>query len=92
MNGREHVEYLRSYVNNFGLLPHVHLGVAVVRVVRAPDSHKWRLTLQNHEKSWSRDFEKIAVCTGSNQKPYMPVMEGQQESKIEALHSQGYKG
>ena len=88
-------EYLRSYVEQFGLEPHLNLSTEVLSVRRrtAEDdgSHPgFHVTVRPTAGSADADtqaFDFVVVCNGVFSEPYVPQIEGQERFGGSLIHS-----
>lgn len=89
--------YLNRYADTFDLRPSFRLSSAVKDIRRV--NHRWELTILNDGKeTYTEQFDKLMVATGTFSTPHIPVLEGIEQFKGEAFHtinfapSQDYKG
>jgi dimethylaniline monooxygenase (N-oxide forming) len=88
-------EYLKSYVEHFGLGPHLRLSTEVVSVSRrAPDGQgrksRFRVTVrptQDPAAAETCDFDFVVVCNGVFSEPDMPQFDGEEHFTGSVLHS-----
>ena len=88
-------DYLKSYVERFGLEPHLNLSAEVLSVRRrtAEDhgSHPgFDVTVRPVEGSADADthaFDFVVVCNGVFSEPYVPQIEGQEHFGGSLIHS-----
>ena len=88
-------EYLRTYVDRFGLEPHLHLSSEVLSVRRrtAEDdgSHPgFQVTVRPVEGSAEADthaFDFVVVCNGVFSEPFVPQIEGRERFGGSLIHS-----
>jgi hypothetical protein len=77
-------EYLRNYVNHFGLREHITFNTSVESAKRGTDG-VWSVTLSTGE---SREYDGLAVCNGHHWSPRMPNYPGQFDGHV--IHSHKY--
>jgi hypothetical protein len=58
--------YMRSYAEQFGLLPRIRFNSPVTSV-RRDDSGRWRVTFAQEE---TRDYDAVVVCVGLFDRPH----------------------
>ncbi|XP_038877876.1 probable indole-3-pyruvate monooxygenase YUCCA10 [Benincasa hispida] len=89
------LEYLDSYVSNFGIDPLYGRNVEAAELDR--DSKQWKVRVRN--SSGGGEMEEIeeyvgrflVVATGETADPYMPVVEGLERFGGGVIHSREYK-
>jgi dimethylaniline monooxygenase (N-oxide forming) len=87
----EYVDYLRRYAEAFGVLDHVHCGVAAQAVERREDGG-WRVVVTDADGTRREDrFDAVAVCSGLNQTPHFPAFRGRETFTGAFLHASGYR-
>ena len=92
----EQAQYIESYADKIGFKRFVKLRHRVVRCVPNHDHQqtgKWLLTIERMDDATLFDdlFDGVMLCTGHNNKPAMPVFEGQHLFKGKIVHSHAYK-
>jgi len=88
-------EYLKSYVERFGLEPHLSLSTEVLsvrrRTVEDDGSHPgFHVTVRPAESSADAKtqlFDFVVVCNGVFSEPYVPYIEGQEHFGGLLIHS-----
>lgn len=78
------LDYLKSYAERFGLMPHIQFGLEVMQVEKKDDG--WRVSLSNGEV---RHYGGLIIANGHNWSPKMPQYPGTFTGEI--LHSSRYK-
>ncbi|KAK7948682.1 uncharacterized protein PG986_009568 [Apiospora aurea] len=93
----QYVMYLHRYCEEFDLVPHLRLGVEVVRVSRPQPSHQhgYTLTVEYRNDGHKEDhhFDAVAICNGLHNQPSdhrIPGLDKVQHSSV--LHSSEVKG
>ncbi|XP_022953815.1 probable indole-3-pyruvate monooxygenase YUCCA10 [Cucurbita moschata] len=87
------LEYLDSYISNFGIDPLYRRKVEAAEYDR--DLKKWKVRVRNSEGGGEIEEEYVGrflvVATGETADPYMPVVEGMERFGGEVMHSTRYK-
>ncbi|KIW81362.1 hypothetical protein Z517_04387 [Fonsecaea pedrosoi CBS 271.37] len=85
-------KYLADYAAHFELLPYIQLGATVLSVTRDDQSKKWVLHVVGADGASSLlSFAKVVVATGTNNRPVVPTLKGQELYKGQILHSWSFK-
>ncbi|OAL17810.1 hypothetical protein AYO22_11338 [Fonsecaea multimorphosa] len=72
-------KYLADYAAHYELLPHVQLGVDVLSVIRDDGNKKWVLNVSGaNTANTPLSFDKVVVASGTNHRPVIPVLKGQE--------------
>ncbi|KAI9008296.1 flavin monooxygenase-like protein [Gaertneriomyces semiglobifer] len=79
--------YLESYARHFDLHRHIRFGAAV-KTLQPMKGDQW--TLETHDGE-SRTFDKVVICVGQNQVPFIPQIEGLETFAGDVIHSSEYK-
>ncbi|EPS36293.1 hypothetical protein H072_10174 [Dactylellina haptotyla CBS 200.50] len=90
----EIAKYINGYAEEYDLLKHCRLGVAIKLVERSQDGQNWNVTLKaNTGKVLTETYSRVVVCTGPQTRALFPahVKEGRRFFKGRILHSQGFK-
>lgn len=93
----QYVEYLRSYVERFGLEPLIKLKCRVTEITPLKSSDtKWKHRVkyqdgQHGGRERTFDCSHVAICTGLHVEPNIPSIPGIENIKGEAYHSSQYK-
>lgn len=94
----QYVEYLRSYVDRFGLGPLIKLGCRVTQIqpLEKSSDQKWKHRVKYVDKQQGGrertfDCSHIAICTGLHVQSNIPNIPGIENVKGEAYHSSQYK-
>ncbi len=81
------LEYLRSYAQHFGLLPHIRFNTAVAKIEPADaQASAWKVTLASGE---SRNYRGVVIANGHHWDPIWPKYPGHFDGVT--LHSAQYK-
>lgn len=91
MTSQQTLDYLAAYATNFDLNPLIQLNTLVQSVCRTPDDKQWQLQLVHNGEEECREFDKVVFCTGANQNPVLPEIEGKELFMGAVLHSQAFK-
>ncbi|KIW92663.1 uncharacterized protein Z519_06510 [Cladophialophora bantiana CBS 173.52] len=85
-------KYLSDYAAHYELLPHIQLGTNVLNLARDDQNKKWALNVVTaHNVNSLLLFDKVVVATGTNHRPVVPFLKGQEIYKGRILHSWGFK-
>lgn len=86
----EYFDYLKGYVENFQLLKKArfHFNTKVASIKR--EGNKWAVTTEGAING-TQLYDAVAICSGTHQKPNIPVYPGQESSPIKIVHSESYK-
>ena len=96
----DYVEYLKSYIEHFGLWAHINLGCRVDSIKRRSEDskHRYRVTYSRRIDGTSKavepetfDCSHLAICTGLHVQPNIPQIPGIEFLQGEAFHSSLYK-
>ncbi|NXE75535.1 FMO1 monooxygenase, partial [Cochlearius cochlearius] len=90
------LEYLRRYVERFGLRQHIKFGTTVVSVRKRPDfatSGQWDVVTEVDGKQTSHVFDAVMVCSGNLSEPSLPLhcFPGIERFQGQYFHSRQYK-
>ncbi|KAG9777500.1 hypothetical protein KCU88_g4528, partial [Aureobasidium melanogenum] len=84
--------YLADYAKHFGLMSHLKLETTVTNVRRDEQNQKWVLTVKDTSGGETvQSFDKVVVANGTNNKPNIPTLEGQEGFAGKILHSRDFK-
>ncbi|KAL2419358.1 Monooxygenase aurF [Exophiala dermatitidis] len=84
--------YLADYAKHFGLMSHLKLETTVTNVRRNEPNRKWMLTVKDTSGGETvQSFDKVVVANGTNNKPNIPTLEGQDGFAGKILHSRDFK-
>jgi dimethylaniline monooxygenase (N-oxide forming) len=95
---RDHVaRYIKRYVEEKGLKPHIQLSTAVRSIApntRDATTGKWSWTVAVERAEGAvvtEHFDAVLICTGHHSKPNVPDFPGADQFTGEMLHSHAYK-
>ena len=63
-------EHLENYVEHFELTEHIKLSTYIEKIIKEDD--KWKLFYIKNGQEIKEVFDKVIVCTGIHQVPFMP--------------------
>lgn len=87
----EYVDYLRAYVDAFGLDRHIQLDTTVESVARDAGGAWVVRTVDAHGHSREERYDAVAVCSGLHQYPHRPHFPGQEAFTGQILHGAEYR-
>ncbi len=85
----EFAEYLAAYAGHFGVTGKIRFGTSVEAVVRSGAG--WRVRVRDENGEREEEFDAVAVCSGVNQHPHLPVIPGQEGYPGEVIHGSRYR-
>ncbi|NXY73227.1 FMO1 monooxygenase, partial [Glareola pratincola] len=90
------LDYLRRYVERFGLREHIRFGTTVVSVRKRPDfatTGQWDVVTEADGKQTSHVFDAVMVCSGNFSEPSLPLhcFPGIEKFQGQYFHSRQYK-
>ena len=71
-NAKEYLKYLQSYASHFGLDSCITYNTKVVNVKK--ENEKWTVTTQTDDNIDKRQYDAVAVCTGTHQTENIPML------------------
>jgi dimethylaniline monooxygenase (N-oxide forming) len=88
----DYTYYCNGFIQKYDLMKYIQFNTLVYDIKREEDG-KWIVKVINTidliETIFA--FDAIAVCTGTNVIPYIPVLPGQENFKGKIIHSKNYK-
>lgn len=78
------LDYLRSYAEHAGILPHLRFNTSVQQV--EPSGQGWRVRVEGGP---DLEYAGVVLATGHDRTPRVPTFPG--EHRIQVLHSKSYK-
>ncbi|KAK3084127.1 hypothetical protein FSP39_008654 [Pinctada imbricata] len=90
------LKYFKMYAGNFGLYQYINFGTRVEKLNPAFDyatTGRWDVTVkrQSQDKSETKTYDGVLVCSGHHTHPYMPKIQGLEKYSGRILHSHSYK-
>ena len=90
---REYVHYLRQFSAEYDLASGAHFGTNVVNVARLADGTYQVTSLRHADQHQSvHIFDAVAVCTGTNAKPFIPPVLGADTFPGQTRHAGQFNG
>ena len=90
---REYVHYLRQFSAEYDLASGAHFGTNVVNVARLADGTYQVTSLRHADQHQSvHIFDAVAVCTGTNAKPFIPPVPGADTFPGQTRHAGQFNG
>lgn len=87
----EYSDYLLAYARKFDLLKHIKFNHKVVKLKKNNLGNYVIQVKNSHSVVQDYEFDSIAICTGNNHHPNIPIFEGQQSFQGQIIHSYSYK-
>ncbi|NWW50835.1 FMO1 monooxygenase, partial [Pedionomus torquatus] len=90
------LDYLRRYVEHFGLREHIKFGTTVVSIRKRPDfatTGQWDVVTEADGKQTLHVFDAVMVCSGNFSEPSLPLhcFPGIEKFQGQYFHSRQYK-
>ncbi|NXN34269.1 FMO1 monooxygenase, partial [Nycticryphes semicollaris] len=90
------LDYLRRYVEFFGLREHIKFGTTVVSIRKRPDfatTGQWDVATKADGKQTLHVFDAVMVCSGNFSEPSLPLhcFPGIEKFQGQYFHSRQYK-
>ncbi len=85
----DYFRYLNRYAERFDLFPHIQTNTTVEKVVE--QDGKWQVQTRRGDTVQTLAFDKLVVCTGAFQRPFVPDVPGLDKFTGDVSHSREYK-
>lgn len=84
---------MQDYAKNFDLLKDIVFSAEVKNTRRSADDSGWLLDIERTEggKIETVQYDKVAFCTGPQNKAVIPTFEGQDKFEGTIIHSQAFR-
>lgn len=91
MTAAEYANYLERFCDAFDISRHIRFDTTVLSVSSHPDGD-WVVSSMDAGGAMQEErFDAVAVCSGLNQHPYLPLFDGQNTFTGAILHGSQYR-
>lgn len=92
MTPAELQEFMQDYAKHFDLLKDIVFCAEVKRTRRNGDDSAWLLDIERADGTHETvQYDKVAFCTGPQNKAVIPTFEGQDKFEGAIIHSQAFR-